>query len=100
MTLASNLTAAWFERRLVDRFLAVSNAIVVGSGLRGGRTPYEIMHNFVRDDVAALDCGADDAWRDCPSSPLSCSSETCAASRASTCSSGHTLNWKWSRPWS
>ncbi len=48
------LGRSMFERRLVDRFLAVSNAIAVGSRLPGGPTPYEVVPNFVRDDIATL----------------------------------------------
>lgn len=69
VTLASNWTSAWFERRLVDRFLAVSNAIAVGNGLPGGPTPFEIVPNFIRDDVAALDGRADERLEGLPKEP-------------------------------
>ena len=39
MTLAGNWLASQFERRLVDRFLPVSNAIAVGSKLPAARRP-------------------------------------------------------------
>ena len=60
VTLAANSAAGVFERRLVDFFLPVSRAIAEGSRLRGGPTPYEIVPNFICDDVAALDCEPDE----------------------------------------
>ena len=70
VTLAANWASAWFERRLVDRFLAVSNAIAAGNGLPGGPTPFEVVPNFVRDDVAALDRGADERLEGLPKQPF------------------------------
>ena len=96
----ANSIAAWFERRLVDRFLAVSNAIAVGSGLRGGPTPFEVTPNFVRDDVAVLDRGEDERLEGLPKQPFILFVGDLAGSRASKCSSGHTLNWTMCRPWS
>jgi glycosyltransferase involved in cell wall biosynthesis len=39
------------ERRLVDRFLPVSRAVAVGNGLVESGVPYEVVPNFVPDDV-------------------------------------------------
>lgn len=47
---AMNLPA----RMAVDMFLPVSHAVAEGSGLVGSRLPYEVIPNFVRDDVATL----------------------------------------------
>jgi glycosyltransferase involved in cell wall biosynthesis len=70
VTLATNSISGWFERRLVDRFLAVSDAIAVGSGLPGGPTAFEIAPNFVRDDVATLKGPADERLEELPKEPF------------------------------
>ncbi len=70
VTLATNWTSSWFERRLVDRFLAVSTAIAVGNGLPGGPTPYEVVPNFIRDDVASPDGGQDERLEGLPKQPF------------------------------
>ena len=41
------------ERRMVDMFLPVSQAVAAGNGLVGGRTPYRVIPNFIPDAVAA-----------------------------------------------
>lgn len=41
------------ERRTVDMFLPVSQAVAAGNGLVGGRAPYRVIPNFIPDDVAA-----------------------------------------------
>ena len=53
-TALSNWGSAAVERHLVDKFIAVSNAIATGNGLHGGRIPFEVVPNFVPDDVAVL----------------------------------------------
>ena len=70
VTLAGNWLASHFERRLVDRFLPVSNAIAVGSKLPGGPTPYEVVPNFVRDDIATLNGEADKRLEQLPRQPF------------------------------
>ncbi len=70
VTLAANWASAMFERRLVDRFVAVSNAVAVSSRLPGGPTPYEIVPNFVRDDIASLHGEADDFVERLPKDPF------------------------------
>jgi glycosyltransferase involved in cell wall biosynthesis len=40
------------ERGLVDMFLPVSQAVAVGNGLLGGRLPFQVVHNFIPDDVS------------------------------------------------
>jgi glycosyltransferase involved in cell wall biosynthesis len=51
------------ERLGADRFLPVSQAVAQGNGLVGSRLPYEVIPNFVPDDVGVL---TDDssAWMD------------------------------------
>ena len=44
--------------------------IAVGSRLPGGPTPYEVVPNFVRDDVAALDGEADERLERLPKQPF------------------------------
>jgi glycosyltransferase involved in cell wall biosynthesis len=70
VTLAANWTSGWFERRLVDCFLPVSEAVAEGSGLRRGPTPYQIVPNFVRDDVAALRGDPDERLEQLPKQPF------------------------------
>lgn len=55
VTLATNTISSMIERRLVDCFLPVSRAIAVANKLPGGPTPYQVVPNFVRDDVAILE---------------------------------------------
>ena len=52
------------ERRTVDMFLPVSQAVAAGNGLVGGRAPYRVIPNFIPDAVAdesdeTADCLAD-----------------------------------------
>jgi glycosyltransferase involved in cell wall biosynthesis len=85
VTLAANWTSGWFERRLVDCFLPVSNAVAEGTGLPARRTPYQVVPNFVRDDVAVPRSGPDERLEGLPKQPFTFSSATCATSRGSTC---------------
>jgi glycosyltransferase involved in cell wall biosynthesis len=54
VTALSNWASAALERRLVDKFLAVSSAVAAGNGLARSNVPYEVIPNFVPDDVAKL----------------------------------------------
>jgi glycosyltransferase involved in cell wall biosynthesis len=69
VTLASNWASGKFERHLVDCFLPVSTAIAAGSRLPGGPTPYQVIPNFVRDNVATLDSEVDERLRQLPEQP-------------------------------
>jgi glycosyltransferase involved in cell wall biosynthesis len=63
-TLGNRMTGL-AARRLVDRFIPVSRAVARHNGLVDGRTPYEVIPNFVPDDIGAL--GPEDArLRDLP----------------------------------
>jgi glycosyltransferase involved in cell wall biosynthesis len=53
-TVLGNLATGFFARRLVDRFIPVSHAVARYNGLAGGRARYEIIPNFVPDDVGVL----------------------------------------------
>ena len=89
-----------FERRLVDRFLAVSNAVAVSSRLPGGPTPYEIVPNFVRDDVASLDGEADDFVERLPKDPFILYVGDLRRFKGVKVLIEAYADWKRSRPWS
>lgn len=54
LTTVGNWLSSALERRVVDQFLAVSKAIAVGSRIEDGTTPFEIVPNFVPDDIGVL----------------------------------------------
>ena len=54
VTCAGNWASGLFERRAVDRFVAVSDAVASMCGLQGGRVPYDVLPTFIPDDVASL----------------------------------------------
>lgn len=56
-----NFAASPQERRMVDMFIPVSEAVADGSRLPTGKTPYRIIPNFIPDDVGDL---FDDSYRD------------------------------------
>lgn len=51
-TVLSNWVMSAAERAAVDMFLPVSNAVAKGNGLVGSRLPYEVIPNFIPEDVA------------------------------------------------
>jgi glycosyltransferase involved in cell wall biosynthesis len=53
-TTLSNWASSFAARRAVDRFIAVSHAVARHTGLTEGRAPYEVIPNFVPDDVEVL----------------------------------------------
>ncbi|MCJ2076359.1 glycosyltransferase family 4 protein [Methylobacterium sp. E-016] len=59
LTYAANTVSSRIERRLADRFIAVSRAVAEKCGLPGGRTPYEILPTFIPDAVGDLDPSPD-----------------------------------------
>ena len=54
VTYLGNAMSSLFERRAVDRFVAVSGAVATMCGLVGRATPYDIVPTFIPDDVATL----------------------------------------------
>jgi glycosyltransferase involved in cell wall biosynthesis len=50
----ANLTSGILEHRTVDKFLAVSSAVAAGNGLAGKGLSFEIVPNFVGDDISVL----------------------------------------------
>ncbi|MEQ1577536.1 MAG: glycosyltransferase family 4 protein [Hyphomicrobium sp.] len=55
VTAAANWVSQGAERKLADKFLTVSSAIAVGNKLAQSGVDYEIIPNFVPDDIAQLD---------------------------------------------
>jgi glycosyltransferase involved in cell wall biosynthesis len=53
-TMLGNWASSFAARRVVDRFIAVSHAVAHHTGLTHGSTPYDVIPNFVPDDVEAL----------------------------------------------
>jgi glycosyltransferase involved in cell wall biosynthesis len=62
-TVLANWTMGLAERATVDLFLPVSQAVATGARLREGSLPYQVIPNFVPDDVGAVknDDGLQDA---------------------------------------
>jgi glycosyltransferase involved in cell wall biosynthesis len=54
-----NFVASRAERRMVDMFLPVSEAVASGTGLGDGRSRYRVVPNFIRDDVAKAPAAPD-----------------------------------------
>jgi glycosyltransferase involved in cell wall biosynthesis len=52
-TTLGNRVTNFAAQRLVDRFIPVSNAVARHTGLAGSKVPYEVIPNFVPDDVSA-----------------------------------------------
>ncbi|MFC0242582.1 glycosyltransferase family 4 protein [Rhodopseudomonas telluris] len=50
-TTLGNLASGFAARRIVDRFIPVSHAVARHTGLVGSRAPFEVIPNFVPDDV-------------------------------------------------
>jgi glycosyltransferase involved in cell wall biosynthesis len=59
-TTVGNWASTFAARRVVDRFIAVSQAVARHTGLNRGGSPYDVIPNFVPDDVAVL--GPEDSW--------------------------------------
>ncbi|WP_439923018.1 glycosyltransferase family 4 protein [Nitrobacter sp. JJSN] len=52
VTTLGNMGSSFAARRMVDRFIPVSHAVARNTGLAGSDTPYEVIPNFVPDDVS------------------------------------------------
>ncbi|TIV98084.1 MAG: glycosyltransferase family 4 protein, partial [Mesorhizobium sp.] len=59
VTTLGNWASSFAARRVVDRFIAVSHAVARHNGLTQGHAPYDVIPNFVPDDVGVL--GPEDA---------------------------------------
>jgi glycosyltransferase involved in cell wall biosynthesis len=64
-TTLGNRASTFAARRMVDRFIPVSHAVARHTGLDRGGTPYEVIPNFVPDDVGSLS-PEDPCLRDLP----------------------------------
>lgn len=53
-TTLGNWMSGFAARHVVDRFIAVSQAVARDTGLARGRASYDVIPNFVPDDVGAL----------------------------------------------
>lgn len=54
VTCVGNWLSSAYERRAVDRFIAVSRAVATVCGLDRGDTPYDVLPTFIPDDVGQL----------------------------------------------
>ncbi len=66
VTAAANWVFGAYERRQVDTFIAVSKAVAEGNRLPSLGVPFEVIPNFVPDDVATLSVEPDDLVRTLP----------------------------------
>lgn len=54
ITVLGNFASTLFERRAVDRFITVSQAVADYCGIADGKVPYEVLPTFIPDSVADL----------------------------------------------
>lgn len=69
VTASANWMCAGIERKLVDKFLAVSQAIADGNRLREARVAYDVIPNFVPDDIGVVNGHADARLLPLPATP-------------------------------
>ncbi|MDQ6670140.1 MAG: glycosyltransferase family 4 protein [Chloroflexota bacterium] len=70
VTTAASAAMNAAERRCVDMFLPVSLAAAEGNRLVGSRQPYQVMPNFVADDLGAGEGGYEDYLAQLPDAPF------------------------------
>jgi len=58
-TVLSNWVMGMAKRRDVDLFLAVSQTVAVGNGLVSSRLPFQVISNFIPDNVGVLQTDSD-----------------------------------------
>lgn len=58
-TVLANWVMGLAERGLVDMFLPVSQAVAVGNGLVGCQLPFQVVHNFIPDDLGVSQDGVE-----------------------------------------
>jgi glycosyltransferase involved in cell wall biosynthesis len=66
VTALGNFVSGALARRAVDRFIAVSHAVARHTGLARGDAPFEVIPNFVPDDVGCLGAATDPCLQDLP----------------------------------
>jgi glycosyltransferase involved in cell wall biosynthesis len=81
MAAIANWTSGALERRVVDKFLAVSSAVAAGNGLVDDGLLFEVVPNFVADEIALLR-GHEPRLEQLPREPYVLFVVICAASRA------------------
>lgn len=69
VTATANWLSSLVERRLVDKFLTVSKAIAAGNKLQEYGVSYDVVPNFVPDDIATLSAEIDPRLSQLPSEP-------------------------------
>jgi glycosyltransferase involved in cell wall biosynthesis len=65
-TVLANWASGAVEKAVVDRFLAVSEATAAGNGLIGSGLPYQVVPNFIPDDVGMERVSADERLEQLP----------------------------------
>jgi glycosyltransferase involved in cell wall biosynthesis len=70
VTCVANWTSSLFERRVVDKFIAVSRAVAVHCNLIGGGMPHEVVPTFIPDNLGELTTPADECLRGLPTAYL------------------------------
>jgi glycosyltransferase involved in cell wall biosynthesis len=66
VTASGNWLMQVARRKLVDRFLPVSHAVAQGNGLAEAGVPFEVIPNFVPDDIADVRSVDDERLRQLP----------------------------------
>jgi glycosyltransferase involved in cell wall biosynthesis len=66
ITTIGNIASGLLLRRVADMFIPVSRAVARHTGLARARVPFEVIHNFVPNDIGATDATADDPQPDLP----------------------------------
>jgi glycosyltransferase involved in cell wall biosynthesis len=51
-TVLANEVMSRVTRGAVDKFLPVSHSVAIGNGLVGSRLPFQVIHNFIPNDIA------------------------------------------------
>jgi glycosyltransferase involved in cell wall biosynthesis len=66
VTATANWASSLYERRVVDKFIPVSQAVAKYSNLVGRGIPYEVVSNFIPDDLGKLITPPDERLRRLP----------------------------------
>jgi len=66
VTMIGNMASGAWLRRTADMFITVSRAVAQHTGLARSRLPFEVIHNFVPNDVGEAKVSADHPQPDLP----------------------------------
>jgi glycosyltransferase involved in cell wall biosynthesis len=69
-TVVGNWAMGLHKRAAVDMFLPVSEAVAVGNNLVGSTVPYQVIPNFVPDNVGAVGSGSEPELAQLPDRPF------------------------------